>query len=641
MSTPKHNNYGVLNAELFPAQSSAIEHGLAILKDYNAFLLIAGTGTGKTLMSCAIAKEYIKTRAHLPTYNIASCRILVVTAKSVVEQFAQDARVFFGITCPQDLRVISYGELRTTVGTQWLDRVPDESDQGADSGLIYRWKHNTAPLIIIWDECQCLNNIGSLQHQIGWQGAEINEPSPLAGLIDKDQASGTKHIYMSATPASKPIHLDVPLASYIVGPKGYKAFNIDYKSRLLLALSKNNSFHHGQSRDVLWATVMGSIDPKEPSDKGMKRIKDFLAPITHRVPFLKTKYKNKISVQLTEPSAKERLNIDKALEDYLKECKALGRTAQLEGNRGEMVARIKFRKRCEIEHAESLAKNVALKINEGKQVSVACEFKDTIARLVLYLTRDHGFSPDDIALIWGGSPEYQLGEKEYSTEEIFAELSKALRGEALDEDTIDNMIRQTKAQHSGMLDDIKSLNELGIDLTAQTNAERLAGIDMYQRGAKRICIFSFKAGSIGINLNHSRKYYLSRPLEYAVSNLDANGDFIVRHANGSLYTGPLPKTRCQFISPTWSPRNYVQAIGRLHRVDSISDAEQYSILFKGTIEEIIASNLAKNLKSMATMIQSKESWMSVLHDKSFGGYKLEDLTSVETDEVVDDQDVGE
>ena len=56
----------------------------------------------------------------------------------------------------------------------------------------------------------------------------------------------------------------------------------------------------------------------------------------------------------------------------------------------------------------------------------------------------------------------------------------------------------------------------------------------------------------------------------------------------------------------------IQAIGRPHRLTSMSDTFQEFIYFRGTVEQDVALVAAPKLESIATLTKMNESWMNLI-----------------------------
>jgi hypothetical protein len=65
------------------------------------------------------------------------------------------------------------------------------------------------------------------------------------------------------------------------------------------------------------------------------------------------------------------------------------------------------------------------------------------------------------------------------------------------------------------------------------------------------------------------------------------------------------------IPPTWSAIDLVQALGRGHRITSISDTTQEVVWYKDTIEETVCERVKAKLNCINASVGRKENWVNV------------------------------
>jgi len=131
---------------------------------------------------------------------------------------------------------------------------------------------------------------------------------------------------------------------------------------------------------------------------------------------------------------------------------------------------------------------------------------------------------------------------------------KALRNEGLSEDRISHIVG------------------------GQSPAKREAERARFQEGKSDVLLFTMRSGGVGISLHHDRKE--ARP----------------RHI---------------IIPPTWSAIDLVQALGRGHRITSISDTTQEVVWYKDTIEEQVCARVEAKLDCINASVGRKENWVNV------------------------------
>lgn len=163
----------------------------------------------------------------------------------------------------------------------------------------------------------------------------------------------------------------------------------------------------------------------------------------------------------------------------------------------------------------------------------------------------------------------------------------------------------------------RELVRLGLDkdrichiVGGQTPSQREAQRQKFQQGNADVLLFTMRSGGVGISLHHDRKE--SRP----------------RHI---------------IIPPTWSAIDLVQALGRGHRITSISDTTQEVVWYRGTIEERVCERVEAKLDCINASVGRRENWVNVFtngtvqediaDDKEYQELDEENLTIIEQDET--------
>ena len=112
----------------------------------------------------------------------------------------------------------------------------------------------------------------------------------------------------------------------------------------------------------------------------------------------------------------------------------------------------------------------------------------------------------------------------------------------------------------------------------QTPTKREGQRQKFQDGNADVMLFTMRSGGVGISLHHNCKE--ARP----------------RHI---------------IIPPTWSAIDLVQALGRGHRITSISDTTQEVVWYKNTIEETVCARVEAKLNCINASVGRKENWVNV------------------------------
>jgi hypothetical protein len=129
------------------------------------------------------------------------------------------------------------------------------------------------------------------------------------------------------------------------------------------------------------------------------------------------------------------------------------------------------------------------------------------------------------------------------------------------------------------------LRQRGIDesriatvLGGQDMEERQAMIDDFQRGKRDILLFTIRSGGVGISLHHDRE---------------------------------STKPRHIILPPTWSAIDLSQALGRAHRITTISETVQEVLWYGGTIEDVVKVKVELKMKCLREAIIAKEQFTDV------------------------------
>jgi superfamily II DNA or RNA helicase len=117
----------------------------------------------------------------------------------------------------------------------------------------------------------------------------------------------------------------------------------------------------------------------------------------------------------------------------------------------------------------------------------------------------------------------------------------------------------------------------------QSLQERQLNIDKFQSGAADFCFFTLKAGGVGVSLHHDN---------------------------------PKGRPRHVILPPTWSAIELVQALGRAHRINSMSTTHQEIIWYKDTIEEQVAAKVATRFSCLGEIVGKKENWVNIFNQVS-------------------------
>jgi SNF2 family DNA or RNA helicase len=110
----------------------------------------------------------------------------------------------------------------------------------------------------------------------------------------------------------------------------------------------------------------------------------------------------------------------------------------------------------------------------------------------------------------------------------------------------------------------------------QKMEERQKMVDEFQRGKRDILLFTMRSGGVGISLHHDR---------------------------------PETKPRHIILPPTWSAIDLVQALGRAHRLTSLSATTQEILWYANTIEDAVRIKVELKLKCISKAVTAKEQFV--------------------------------
>jgi hypothetical protein len=299
----------------------------------------------------------------------------------------------------------------------------------------------------------------------------------------------------------------------------------------------------------------------------------------------------------------------------------------------QLVAMMKFSQSAELIRHEDFGDRAHAIVSSGKCAVIAVKFKETIAATVKYLAKTHGYKRSDISIIWGGmggtfdaDGRVKLREKRVK-QMIFQalrpedlDLLKSLNIRMLVVDNNDDQKVLKTVELSSELEEREKLSKAGLksvdaadlselQLGTQSSNARQREIDNFQKGKTRICLFTFKAGGVGLSLHHN---------------------------------SPDTLPRETVLAPCYSAIEMVQGLGRAPRLTSMSETIQTMLFYKGTIEEHIADRVSQKLRCLREVVRQRESWEDVIVDAA--EHELKDFTGdgskPDKDEVVDDGSLG-
>lgn len=508
-------------------------------------LIPAGTGAGKTQMMAGVITECLGKNLHNALGIPFPYPVIILTVKNAVYQTIQRLRDC-GLGEHIDNSVIHvwpYSALTSSFGRDRLLDIFTVTDPhtGIESQAI-TYKPFALPVLLVLDECHCLARADSLRTK----AVRAMHEAMLGFPILK-----TKVLALSATPAEKVN--DGRLITCMAG--------ITFQNQKITWDNFNQSF----------ATIVAEGDPNVPTKASVTRLFDAWSEIVFEPPYIKWPYKAINSVKLYEfRNQADKEFVDAAVERYLDRISQLGRDTP--GDLAlQRIALLQLRKSIEPSRAELMVDDMVAEVRKGNTALCGTAFTGTIIRSLFYLLDTYGdtWTRDHVSVIWGGRgdprPEKILTPTE--TLELLArditvkEMRLLQKNLDWQEDRLLFGDVDAEAQDSRYLR-LKALGLIGV----QSQDIRQAEIEKFQSGRARFCFYTMASGGTGLSLEHCDD----------------------RQA-----------PRVGFYTPIYNAKEWVQALGRAHRRNSISDTRQYICLLADTIEQShVAPRLDLKLRSL-------------------------------------------
>ena len=614
------NDYGLQpsaneEAFLFWFQKKATKEVLdKIVKEKKrAVLVIASTGTGKTYIQGAIDRRLKdidfhkgKTWGHIP--------YLAITRNTVVEQTKRVMREQFGIDPVVETEVINIEKLRTRAGQIWIENL--QTIINGEEVELWKWKDLIYPVVIYLDECQSVKNPSSAQHKImvGYSELPIN----------------TVQVYISATPFTRVSEA--------------KAFAIATRKDI-----SHMGFPDGTKlTEATWATYSAAIAspsaPDEYNEAAVERLMKDLNEYIVQVKGVRWQFNAINSVEIIDfPSAVERKEYEDAWQKYLARKAALEESVTDNPRFQAMIELGIFLAAAEYAKRYIFAARMFKDVQAGYAAVCAVKFKKTIIAVTKILVEDYGVSRDKISLVWGGgqtqlTAKQKLKAQVNANKEIFEQA-----GISMSDMLLDNV-------EDRVLEDLPAELRLG----NQSKEARQIEIDRFQSGKSLFCLYTYKAGGVGLSLHHTdeqcndwnrsvegfeqwHKELTERNAKAEIFNkglkernkaLIAQGKWpiakaqvvkpgkIRRKENGYYVEEDikyvLTRPRRVTVGPTWSPIELVQGCGRAPRLTSLSNTVQNFLYFRGTVEEEQAFVVTHRLRCLSKVVRQHESWQDLI-----------------------------
>jgi len=222
---------------------------------------------------------------------------------------------------------------------------------------------------------------------------------------------------------------------------------------------------------------------------------------------------------------------------------------------------------------------------------------------VMILTNPEGpykVDRDNISLVWGGG-QTQLTAKQKAKAKVKA-IAKKMAAMSEDGEVEYSEAEMMEAMDLEEVEDRELFNiPPELRLESQDKVERQSEIDKFQSGRSLYCLFTFRAGGVGLSLHHSDELTKEK---------------CRRKKSGYVYEEDIPsipvRPRETFLAPTYSAIELVQGLGRAPRLTSLSNTNQTLLFYRGTVEDDIADIVSSKLRCLGEVVKQKESWQDVI-----------------------------
>jgi hypothetical protein len=543
--------------------------------------LIAGAGYGKTFTMGAVLSRLVEMGFAKDKQSYGPVKYLYVTKNSVVEQTQRVLYNVFGLTAKDGFDVINYEQLRSKYGSNWVEE--KVKIEYGEEVVEWTWRPHLNPVVVIWDENQSLKNYGSTQHNIACSFNDIKTP------VYQIFVSATPYVRVSEAKCfAVSTHKDI---SNMMGP-GVRLTNTTWPTYASVIAGDKSS-------------------PEEYNEAAVGRLTKDLEPYIVRVRGVKPQFHAINKVMMIDFETKEERDYyDDTEARYFREKAKLEadiKSGKVSG--GGLLHLVLLTKRgiaaefCRVNHFARLMYEA---VQQGKAAACAVKYKPTLIKIVKVLHEKYGVNRDNISLVWGGG-QTQLTKKQKAKAELMANADK-MTGD----------IKETLMRGLGLEDvEDRVLEELPEDLRlgGQNKDERQREIDRFQAGKSLYCIYTFKAGGVGLSLHHTDELTKEK-VRREKNGYARTGEFEPYKDSNGVMCYPISRIptrqRVCFLSVAYSAIDMVQSTGRVPRLTSLSDTEQYCILYNGTVEVDIAHIYSSKLRCLNQVTRTRESWIDLI-----------------------------
>lgn len=614
------NDYGLQPSDkekafLFWFQKKCVKEAFdkIVIEKKPAVLILAATGTGKTYMQGALDRR-LQDAKFADGKTWGHVKYLAITRNSVVEQTKRVLQSKFGINPIIETEVLNIEKLRTRAGQMWLDTVQTIVD--GEEIESWKWKALVNPAVIYLDECQAVKNQDSTQHKI---------------LVAYSQLPNVVQVFISATPFTRVSEA--------------KAFAIATKKDITHLGFPAGTILSEQTWGTYSQAIAHPSPPDEYNEAAVERLMKDLDDYVVRVKGVRWQFNALNSVEIIDfENAQQQKEYNDAWEKYLAKKARLEESVTDNPRFQAMIELGIFLAAAEYAKRHIFARRMYEDVKNGYAAVCALKFKKTIIAVTQILVDEYGVSRDQISLIWGGG-QTQLTAKQKLKQQVRANMAVFEQAGISMEDM---MLEEVEDREIVELD-------ASLRLGLQSKEQRQSEIDKFQSGKSLYCMYTYKAGGVGLSLHHTDE--LTTRYDTSVAGYDkwiveleewnknhpheaVKPGKVRRQKNGYAITEDIKyiptRPRKSTIGPTWSPIELVQGAGRTPRLTSLSDTIQNFLYFRGTVEEDQAFVVTHRLKCLGKVVRQHENWMDLIakHEKAKELAKalVDEMKQLESDE---------
>jgi hypothetical protein len=377
--------------------------------------------------------------------------------------------------------------------------------------------------------------------------------------------------------------------------------------------------------------ISGDSKPEEYNEAAVDRLMDVMDDYVVRVKGVRPQFDARNSIErIFFQNREEAQYYEDTERRYLEKKAKLAERLGIDFDKGGGIwALVLLNERCraaEYCRRYHIAQKMRDAVASGKYAAVAAvKNKNTLIAVVRILVEEYGISRDSISLVWGGAPS-KANEKQKAR----AEIKKNEEALKLAGVNVDELLKTLDLEYEDDVVDEELPKHLR--LGAQSREERQKEIDRFQSGRSLFCIYTFKAGGVGLSLHHTDEMttqwdstapgYAEWRIKIDDWNMRVHEKNRVapgkcrRKESGYAFEEDIPfipvRPRINYVAPTYSAIELVQALGRCPRLTSLSDTIQKLLFYGGTVEDGVARVVSVKLRCLSKVVRQKEKWEDVI-----------------------------